>query len=101
MKRAAAREFRLLQGFDHPGILDVRDYKEHEYGPALLFAYEPGALRLDHFLATRGAGLTPTARLEMLRQVADAIRYAHAKRVIHRALGPQSVLDRPFVFESS
>src|SRR4051794_29792932 len=29
MRRAAAREFRILQGFDHPGILDPRDYKDH------------------------------------------------------------------------
>ena len=92
MKRAAAREFRILQSFDHPGILDARDYKDHEFGPALLFAYEPRAMRLDHYLATRGPRLTPGTRLELLRQVADAVRYAHSKRVIHRALAPQSVL---------
>src|SRR5947199_160868 len=82
MKRAAAREFRMLQSFDHPGILDARDYKDHEFGPALLFAYEPGAMRLDHYLATRGPRLSPGTRLELLRQVADAVRYAHSKRVI-------------------
>lgn len=92
MRRAAAREFRILQSFDHPGILDARDYKDHEFGPALLFAYEPRAMRLDHYLATRGARLTPGTRLELMRQVADAARYAHSKRVIHRALAPQSVL---------
>jgi hypothetical protein len=92
MKRAAAREFRILQSFDHPGILDARDYKDHEFGPALLFAYEPGAMRLDHYLATRGPKLSPGTRLELLRQVADAVRYAHSKRVIHRALAAQSVL---------
>jgi serine/threonine protein kinase len=92
MRRAAAREFRILQGFDHPGVLDARDYKEHEFGPALLFAYEPGAMRLDHYLATRGAKLSPGTRLELVRQAADAVRYAHSKRVIHRALAPQSVL---------
>ena len=52
----------------------------------------PRAMRLDHYLATRGAKLTPGTRLELLRQVADAVRYAHRKRVIHRALAPQSVL---------
>jgi serine/threonine protein kinase len=92
MKRAAAREFRILQSFDHPSILDVRDYKDHEFGPALLFAYEPRAMRLDHYLATRGARLTPDNRLELMRQMADAVRYAHSKKVIHRALAPQSVL---------
>ena len=67
IKRAAAREFRILQSFDHPGILDARDYKDHEFGPALLFAYEPGAMRLDHYLATRGPRLSPGTRLELLR----------------------------------
>ncbi len=92
MRRAAAREFRILQSFDHPGILDALDYKDHEYGPALLFAYEPLAMRLDHYLATRGPRLTPGTRLELVRQVADAVRYSHSKKVIHRALAPQSVL---------
>jgi serine/threonine protein kinase len=92
MKRAAAREFRILQSFDHPNILDVRDYKDHEFGPALLFAYEPRAMRLDHYLATRSAKLTPDTRLELMRQMADAVRYAHSKKVVHRALAPQSVL---------
>ncbi|MFO0954692.1 MAG: BREX system serine/threonine kinase PglW [Isosphaeraceae bacterium] len=91
-KRAAAREFRILQSFDHPGILDVLDYKDHEFGPALLFACEPEAMRLDHYLLTRGPRLNPGTRLELVRQVADAVRYAHGKKVIHRALAPQSVL---------
>ena len=60
MKRAAARaSSRILQSFDHPGILDALDYKDHEYGPALLFAYEPLAMRLDHYLATRGRSSRP------------------------------------------
>ena len=49
-------------------------------------------MRLDHYLATRGPKLTTGTRLDLLRQVADAVRYAHPKRVIHRALAPQSVL---------
>jgi serine/threonine protein kinase len=90
--RAAVREFRILQGFDHPGVLDVRDYKEHDFGPALLFAYEPDAVRLDHFLATRGSKLTLDTRIELIRQIADAVRYSHSRKVVHRALSPQSVL---------
>src|SRR5262249_34832964 len=93
LQRAAAREFQIIQTLDHPGILPVLDYKEHELGPALLFRYlDPSAVRLGHFLATNGQKLATAQRLDMLRQIADAIRYAHRKRVIHRALGPQSVL---------
>jgi serine/threonine protein kinase len=93
LKRAAAREFQIIQTLDHTGILPVLDYKEHEHGPALLFRYlDPGAVRFDHYLTTHGTKLTTGQRLDMLRQVADAIRYAHRKRVVHRALCPQSIL---------
>ena len=93
LQRAAAREFQIIQTLDHTGILPVLDYKEHENGPALLFRYlDPGAVRFDHYLATHGTKLSTGQRLEMLRQVADAIRYAHRKRVVHRALCPQSIL---------
>lgn len=93
LQRAAAREFQIIQTLDHSGILPVLDYKEHELGPALLFRYlDPNAVRFDHYLATHGQKLTTGQRLDLLRQIADAIRYAHRKRVIHRALGPQSIL---------
>lgn len=93
LQRAAAREFQIIQTLDHQGILPVLDYKDHEHGPALLFRYlDPNAVRFDHFLATNCHKLTTGQRLDMLRQIADAIRYAHSKRVIHRALGPQSIL---------
>jgi serine/threonine protein kinase len=93
LQRAAAREFQIIQTLDHTGILPVLDYKEHEHGQALLFRYlDPAAVRLDHYLRLHGPNLTTGHRLEMLRQVADAIRYAHRKRVVHRALCPQSIL---------
>ena len=39
LRRAAAREFQIIQTLDHRGILPVLDYKDHENGPALLFRY--------------------------------------------------------------
>jgi serine/threonine protein kinase len=92
IRRAAEREFRLLQGLDHPNILRVNDFKVHEYGPVLTFQHDSQAVRLDHFLASRGARLTAGQRLEVLRQLADALRHAQSHRVIHRGLAPQSVL---------
>ena len=93
LRRAAAREFQIIQTLDHPGILPVLDYKEHENGPALFFRYlDPNTIRFDQYLATNAHKLTTDQRLDLLRQVADAVRYAHRKRVIHRALSPQSIL---------
>jgi len=92
-RRAAKREFQILQALHHPGILPVSDYREHDHGPALLFRYpDPHAIRLDHYLASHCHRLPSDRRLRMLRDIAVAIRYAHRQRVIHRALSPQSIL---------
>lgn len=80
MARAAQREFQILEGIDHAGILRAVDYHEHELGPALVFEHDPKALRLDHFLIEHGDRLDVDLRLGLLRQVAEALQYAHDKR---------------------
>lgn len=90
--RQARREFEVLEGISHPGILKVNDYKETEMGPALVFDHDPKAQRLDHLLRDRGTQLTVTQRLQLVRDIAETLKYAHSKRLYHRALGPQSIL---------
>jgi hypothetical protein len=103
VRRAALQEFQILESLDHPGILRALDFNEHELGPAILFRREPDEVRLDHFLKQRGATLTLDVRLSLARQIADAVRYAHSHRVVHRTLSPKSILvvhpdsDRPEV----
>jgi serine/threonine protein kinase len=92
LRRAAEREFRMLEGVNHPGILRATDFKEHERGPALFFEYFQGAIRLDHYLKQYGTTASVDLRLNLLRQISDAIRYAHEKKIVHRALSPQAVL---------
>jgi len=96
LRQAARLEFRLLEGIEHPGILQARDYQQHDQGPALVYEHDATAVRLDHFLV----GLGPGQRLEiqdalaLLRQIAEAVRFAHGKRLYHRALSPQSIFVR-------
>lgn len=90
--RQARREFEVLEGISHPGILKVNDYKETEMGPALVFDHDPKAQRLDHLLRDRGALLTVDQRLQLVRDIAETLKYAHSKRLYHRALGPQSIM---------
>jgi serine/threonine protein kinase len=90
--KAARREYSILAGISHPGILKAKGYTEHERGPALIYEYLPGSQRLDHYLAERGERLSVDARLDLLRQVAEAVRYAHGKHIYHRALSPQNIL---------
>jgi len=90
--RMAMREFRVLEGIDHPGILRVLDFRETELGPALVFEHDPTSIRLDRFLREKLSDLTAEARLGLLRQLAEALGHAHGKRLYHRGLAPQNVL---------
>lgn len=92
--RAAEREYRLLKSLSHDGILRVSEFTQHELGPALLFSYDPQAVRLDHFLKQNGNQLPLAARLDIVRQIAEALRFAHAKRIVHGGLSPQTILIR-------
>lgn len=92
LRRAARREYQILRDVQHEGILAARTYTEHELGPALVFEHRDGSRRFDHWLAERGRRLDIDTRLDLLRQIAEALRHAHAKRLVHRALSPQSVL---------
>lgn len=90
----AKREFKILEGIEHTGILQCRDYKETELGPALIFDHDPKAVRLDHLIRDHGAHLDVGKRLELVREIAEVLKFAHSRRLYHRALGPQSVLVR-------
>lgn len=91
-RNAAEREFQLLDGVVHPGILRVEQFTEHERGPALVFEHDPSAERMDLFLLRRGKEIDINTRLDLLRQVAETLHYAHSRRLYHRALSPQTIL---------
>jgi serine/threonine protein kinase len=93
LQKAARLELRLLEGLEHPGILRAREYQQHEQGPALVYEHDPAAERLDHFLLGLGAGrrLDTTDALTLMRRIAEAVQFAHAHRLYHRALSPHSI----------
>lgn len=95
LRRAAEREFQILERIEHPGIIRVDTLTETESGPALVFRWQEGAQRLDHYLAGLSQPLAADAALEILRQVTEAIAYAHRKKIIHRGLSPQAIIVIP------
>lgn len=92
VENAARREFSILSGILHAGILRPRHQPSTDRGPALVFEHYDREQRFDHYLAERLPTLTVGHRLELLRQLAETVRYAHDQRLIHRALCPQSIL---------
>jgi serine/threonine protein kinase len=92
VRQAALQEFQILETLDHPGILPALDFNEHEIGPSILFRREATEIRLDHYLRQKGTSLPLDIKLDLARQIAEAVRYAHNHQVIHRALSPKSIL---------
>ncbi|MGI2111255.1 BREX system serine/threonine kinase PglW [Shewanella frigidimarina] len=93
LQKAAQLEFRLLEGIEHPGILKAKDYQQHDHGPALVYEYDPKALRLDHLFMHLNAGrwLDIAQSIKLLRQISEAVQFAHGQKLFHRALSPQSI----------
>ena len=94
-ERAARREAELLEGLQHPGVLKREGYTPHELGPALIFEYDPAAIRLDHYISQCGDTLSAADRCKLLRDIAEVVRYAHERQTFHRGLAPQSILVNP------
>ncbi|MEU8799782.1 BREX system serine/threonine kinase PglW [Spirillospora sp. NPDC048819] len=91
-RRAARREYLVLQGIDHPGIVKAEQFSDdHDAGPAIVFPHRPEWLRLDHYMAQYGDGLDVETRLAMIRQLAEALSHAHRRHLYHRALAARSV----------
>jgi serine/threonine protein kinase len=92
LARAARREYELLQPLAHPSIASPQQFAEHELGPALVFPRDPSERRLDQVLTMEGGKLELLDRIQLVRDLAEAVQYAHGRRIFHRALSPRSVL---------
>ncbi|GAB3156797.1 BREX system serine/threonine kinase PglW [Micromonospora sonneratiae] len=95
IQRAARREMVALHGISHPGIVQVDTMEPHEGGPALIFRHDRRAMRLDHFMAQYGERLDVGTRIGMVRQLVEAIGYAHGRRLYHRSLSARGILVTP------
>jgi serine/threonine protein kinase len=94
IRKAAEREFRLLQGIHHPGIANALDLVDHQWGVAVVFDHHRDAVRLDQWLTERDGKLTVPQRLQLVQDLAEIIDYAHSRRLAHRALHPRALFIR-------
>lgn len=85
------REFALTSRLHHAGILAPQDIVEDELGSGLVFPYDPKDQRLDLWLADNGSTLDLRAQVDVVRQLAESVQYAHSNGVVHRGLNPTAV----------
>jgi serine/threonine-protein kinase len=85
-----AREREILATLEHPNIARLYDAGLTPEGrPYLALEYVDG-VRIDAYCRDRALGLE--ARLELFKQAASAVAYAHGKLAIHRDLKPANIL---------
>lgn len=91
VRRRVQREFTLLRTLNHESIVVPVDQVEDNRGePGLVYEEDERYRPLD-LLPER---LSNLQQLEVLRQIAVALDYAHRKGVAHRGLHPGAVLVR-------
>lgn len=83
-------EARTIARLVHPHIVRVLEFGVDNTIPFLVVDYAPnGTLRKRH---ARGAPLALSTVVDYVRQIADALQYAHDQKVIHRDVKPENML---------
>jgi WD40 repeat protein len=83
-------EARTVAGLIHPHIVRILDYGVEGTTPFLVMDYAPhGTLRNQH---PKGVPLPLATVVSYITQLADALQYAHDKKVIHRDIKPENML---------
>lgn len=83
-------EARTIARLKHPSIVRVLEFGVENGTPFLVMDYAAnGTLRQRH---PRGSKLPLDTILPYVRQVADALQYAHDQKLIHRDIKPENML---------
>ena len=83
-------EAQTIGHLEHPHIVRVLDFDVKEGVPFLVMSYAPnGTLRHRH---PKGTQLPLETILLYVKQIADALQYAHDEKLIHRDVKPENML---------
>src|SRR6266481_2478021 len=85
-----SNEARVIAHLRHPHIVQVLDFGVDGVTPFLVMDFAPnGNLRQRH---PKGSNLPLQIVLSYVRQVADALQFAHEQHLIHRDIKPENML---------
>ncbi|MEO7255708.1 MAG: serine/threonine-protein kinase, partial [Casimicrobium sp.] len=87
-----AQERALLARLNHPGIARLLDAGRLFGQPFLVLEHVDGQPLLN-YVAEHAS--TVEARVELIREIGEAVSYAHSQLVVHRDLKPSNVLVTP------
>ncbi|MCK5688740.1 serine/threonine protein kinase, partial [Myxococcota bacterium] len=95
-------EARIAFSLEHPNIINIRDYGDHngQQFIAMDFIHGKDLLVVRRRLLQRGESLAPRIAAAIVSSIADALDYAHQKLdekgepmgIVHRDVSPQNIL---------
>jgi TolB-like protein len=85
-----AREIKLVARLQHPHILPLYDSGDADGALFFVMPYVEGESLRDHL--TRQGSLLLAETAGIIRQIGDALDYAHARGVVHRDIKPENIL---------
>ncbi len=91
VRKIVEHEYRVMSRLTHDGVLKPRDLVDDDLGIGLVYSYDESYQRLDLWQTDRPQGVPLADQLSLLRQVAEAVGYAHGHRVVHRGLTPHAI----------
>jgi serine/threonine protein kinase len=84
------REAHTIARLLHPHIIRVFDYDVAEGAPFLVMDYAPNGTICTRY--PKGTQVPLAHIVTYVKQVADALQYAHSEKVIHRDIKPENML---------
>lgn len=91
------QEARVAARLDHPGIVQIFDFGQHRQMLYIVMKFIPGD-NLEQMLADLRAEekwMVQHEAVEVIRQVALALDYAHKNGILHRDLKPGNIMIEP------
>lgn len=83
-------EARLIAHLEHDHVVPVLDFGIENTVPYLVMKYAPnGTLRNRH---PKGTKVPLSTAVSYIKQIAEALQYAHERKIIHRDIKPQNIL---------
>jgi len=82
------REMETLAKLSHPNIVKIHDYGEHNGLPNLVLEYFPGGTLKQRL----GKQIPWQETTQLIIPIADALRFAHERHVVHRDVKPSNIL---------
>ena len=83
-------EARTIAALEHPNIVSVLDFGVEDRTPYLVLSYGVNGNLRQHL--PKGTQVPLATIVSYIKQIADALQYAHEEKLIHRDVKPENML---------